>query len=56
MQAVALYSKLAASDEFRLDWDLIPGDIQLLNNYTNLHARTAFTDWEVTSLRVWGLD
>ena len=30
--------------ELRLDMDLEPGDIQLINNYTTLHSRTGFVD------------
>ena len=35
---------LAADDRFRLDMDLRPGDIQLLNNYVVLHSRTGYED------------
>ena len=34
----------AAHKDLRLDMDLEPGDIQLINNYTTLHSRTHFTD------------
>jgi hypothetical protein len=37
--------ELAHGDEFRLDMTFEPGDIQLLNNYTVLHWRTAYEDW-----------
>jgi alpha-ketoglutarate-dependent taurine dioxygenase len=30
--------------DLRLDMDLEPGDIQLINNYTVLHSRTGFVD------------
>jgi hypothetical protein len=40
-----LYDEIANSEEFRLDMDLQPGDVQLLSNHTVLHARTGFTDW-----------
>ncbi len=33
-----------------MDAVLEPGDIQLLNNHTVLHARTAFVDYEVLRL------
>jgi alpha-ketoglutarate-dependent taurine dioxygenase len=36
---------LAQDDEMRLDMVFEPGDIQLLNNYTVLHWRTAFRDF-----------
>ena len=37
--------ELAQADEFRLDMSFQPGDIQLLNNHTVVHWRTAYTDW-----------
>lgn len=36
--------ELAHSDEFRLDMEFQPGDIQLLNNYTTVHWRTGYVD------------
>ena len=30
--------------DLRLDMDLLPGDMQLCNNYTILHSRTEFVD------------
>jgi len=45
MKAVDFMVDLARSDEYRLDMEFEPGDLQLLNNYTVLHWRTAFTDW-----------
>lgn len=39
------YDAIANSPEFYLDMDLQPGDVQLLNNHTQLHARTGFEDW-----------
>ena len=44
MRALDLMVELARSDDFRLDMEFRPGDMQLLNNYTILHWRTAFTD------------
>lgn len=44
LDAMELFSSLAASNELRLDYLLQPGDIQLLSNHTALHARTSFTD------------
>jgi alpha-ketoglutarate-dependent taurine dioxygenase len=41
-----MFNELAASDELRLDYMLQPGEIQLLNNHTQLHARSEFQDWE----------
>jgi Taurine catabolism dioxygenase TauD, TfdA family len=44
--------------DLRLDMDLQPGDIQLINNYTILHSRTGFVDGELPHqkrhmLRLW---
>jgi hypothetical protein len=57
-EAVALVDKLCASDEFRLDMDFQPGDIQFLNNRVVLHSRTDFTDHDEPErkrllLRLW---
>ena len=43
---VQLFNELAASEELRLDYMLQPGEIQLLNNHTQLHARSEFVDYE----------
>lgn len=57
-EAVALVDKICASDEFRLDMDFRPGDIQLLNNHVVLHSRTDFVDYDEPEkkrllLRLW---
>ncbi len=44
-EALDLVVELSYSARFRLDMDLIPGDMQLCNNYTVLHSRTEFEDW-----------
>ncbi|HUA53073.1 MAG TPA: TauD/TfdA family dioxygenase [Candidatus Sulfotelmatobacter sp.] len=44
-QALDLVAELSYSARFRLDMDLIPGDMQLCNNYTVMHSRTGFEDW-----------
>ena len=36
--------RLAEDDRFRYDMEFEPGDIQILNNYSVLHARGAFED------------
>ena len=41
-----LLEETAARDDFRMDYDLQPGDMQFINNHTILHARGAFEDWE----------
>ncbi|MEH6403232.1 MAG: TauD/TfdA family dioxygenase, partial [Sneathiella sp.] len=38
------YEEIAADPSLYLDMDLEPGDIQLLSNHTNLHARTDYVD------------
>ena len=44
MRAVDAIVDLARDDRFRVDMEFQPGDIQLLNNHTCLHWRTAFID------------
>lgn len=39
------FDEMSHSPELRLDMDFEPGDIQLLNNHTIVHARTEFEDW-----------
>lgn len=39
------YDAIAGRPEIYLDMDLEPGDVQLLSNHTQLHARTEFQDW-----------
>lgn len=41
-----LLEQTAARDDFRMDYNLQPGDMQFINNHTILHARGAFEDWE----------
>ena len=43
---MTLLEHTAAQDDFRMDYDLQPGDMQFINNHTILHARSAFQDWE----------
>ena len=40
-----MIDRLAQSDAIRLDMDFRPGDIQIINNLTTLHERTAYQDW-----------
>ena len=52
------YESIAAEPDMYLDMDLQPGDIQLLSNHTNLHARTAYEDYPEADkrrhlLRLW---
>lgn len=45
VEALDAVDLLAASDDLRLDYELRPGDIQLLHNHSILHARSTFTDF-----------
>ncbi len=45
MRAIDYMVDVARSDEYRLDMAFEPGDLQVLNNFTVMHWRTAFTDW-----------
>lgn len=58
IEAMDLIDELAASDQFRLDMDFQPGDIQFLHNHQILHARTAYEDYTAPErkrhlLRLW---
>ena len=43
-RAITAVAQTAMRDDIRLDMDFRPGDIQLLNNHTVLHARGAYED------------
>ncbi len=43
--AMDMLDAVAASDEFRLEMDFQPGDIQFLHNHQILHARTSYEDY-----------
>ena len=45
MRAIDYMVDLARSDEYRLDMEFRPGDVQILNNFTVMHWRTEFQDW-----------
>lgn len=47
-EAMALFNEIASSDALRMDTMLQPGDIQLLNNHTQLHTRAEFEDFPVS--------
>lgn len=54
--ALDLFEDIAGRDEFRVDMELRPGDLQLLNNNVVVHARTAYEDQpghERDLLRLW---
>ena len=42
-EAISLYGALA--NELAMDIDFELGDISLVQNYVNLHARTCYEDW-----------
>ena len=46
---MALFNEIASSDALRMDSMLQPGDIQLLNNHTQLHTRAEFEDFPVST-------
>ena len=45
VRALDALDELTNSPDFVLNMDFQPGDIQLLNNYTVMHARTAYEDY-----------
>lgn len=42
--AMEIFHRLCASDRFRYNMKLKPGDLQLLNNNTTVHARSSYQD------------
>jgi hypothetical protein len=58
IEAIEAFNRLCASDQFRLDMRLRPGDLQLLNNNVLVHARTSYEDYPEAArkrhlLRMW---
>ncbi|MGD9615944.1 MAG: TauD/TfdA family dioxygenase [Alphaproteobacteria bacterium] len=45
IEALDMLQDLAGDPELRLDMSFMPGDLQILNNHTMLHARTGYEDW-----------
>ncbi len=45
VEALDLFDSLADDPALHLRMELQPGDIQLVQNHTLLHDRTAFDDW-----------
>lgn len=45
VEALDLFDALANDPELHLSMQLQPGDMQFVYNHTQLHDRTAFTDW-----------
>ena len=50
-EALEVVDQLASDARLRLDMVLERGDIQLINNYTTLHSRTAFEDYPEPELK-----
>jgi|tagenome__1003787_1003787.scaffolds.fasta_scaffold20986338_7 hypothetical protein len=44
IDAMEAFHRMCASPRFRFDVELMPGDLQLLNNNTTVHARSAYRD------------
>lgn len=45
-EAMDYLDSLAASPDFHLDMELLPGDLQFVNNHCIMHSRTAYEDHE----------
>ena len=50
-EALDMVDSLCRSNEFRLDMELRPGDIQFVNNYVVLHSRTEYEDYEEPDIK-----
>ena len=50
-EALDCFEDIANDPALRLDMDFIPGDIQLVNNLTTLHARTDYVDFDAPGLK-----
>ncbi|MGJ7611230.1 MULTISPECIES: TauD/TfdA family dioxygenase [unclassified Variovorax] len=58
VEAMDLFDELAGSKDLCFDFEMEPGDMQLLNNHVTVHSRTAFEDYEEEDkkrhlLRLW---
>lgn len=51
MRALAKVREVADRPGQALRARLRPGDVQLLNNHTQVHCRSAYSDWEVREMR-----
>jgi hypothetical protein len=45
IEALDLFDEITNAPEFVLNMHFQPGDVQFLNNYLVLHARTDYEDW-----------
>ncbi len=58
LEALEAFDRAANNERNRIEFDLKPGQVLLTNNYTTLHARTEFEDFEEKErkrlmLRLW---
>ncbi len=51
LEAMALIDEINASPEFHLNMEFEPGEIQIINNYTVMHSRSAYEDDPDPALR-----
>jgi hypothetical protein len=45
VEALDMLQELAHDPDLQLGMEFMPGDVQILNNHTMLHARTGYEDW-----------
>jgi hypothetical protein len=50
VEAMDILDSILVREDMRLDMDLEPGDIQLISNFTVLHSRTDYVDYEEPKL------
>ncbi|MGB2303685.1 MAG: TauD/TfdA family dioxygenase [Candidatus Puniceispirillales bacterium] len=50
-EALDLFDEIMMSPDMRIEMMMEPGDIQFANNYTVLHSRTSFEDYDDLDLR-----
>ncbi|MFF2876381.1 TauD/TfdA family dioxygenase [Gottfriedia sp. NPDC057991] len=58
IEALDIFDSLQRREDLRIDMDLEPGDMQFVSNYTVLHSRTEYEDYEDSQkwrhlLRLW---
>lgn len=51
LQAFEEVNRICEHPDFHLSYQLQPGDVQILSNYSQFHTRTAFTDPEPGEVR-----
>jgi len=51
MRLLELFNSIAERDDMRLEMDLLPGDMQFLNNHSVLHSRTEYEDHDDPALK-----